>query len=68
MWNKSEREGKADQLKGQVKQTVGGLIGNDRLKAEGKIDQTVGKAKTTVGGAQKKLGKAIESVGKALKR
>ena len=68
MWNKNEREGKADQLKGQIKQAVGGVTGNDRLKAEGKADETVGKAKTAVGGAQRKLGAAIESVGKAVKR
>ena len=68
MWNKNEREGKADQLKGRVKQAVGGLTSNDRLKAEGKDDETVGKGKVAVGGAQKKLGAAIERVGKAVKR
>lgn len=68
MWNKNEREGKTEQLKGQVKQVVGGLAGNERLKAEGKTDETVGKAKTAVGGAQKKLGVAIERIGKDLKR
>jgi uncharacterized protein YjbJ (UPF0337 family) len=68
MWNKNEREGNADQLKGQIKQAVGGVSGSDRLKAEGKADETVGKAKTAVGGAQRKLGAAIENVGKAVKR
>ena len=57
MWNKNERDGKLDQAKGKVKQAVGNLTGNDKLKTEGKVDQTVGKAKT-----------AIESVGKAVKR
>jgi uncharacterized protein YjbJ (UPF0337 family) len=68
MWNKNERDGKIDQAKGKVKQTVGELTGNDKLKAEGQVDETVGKAKTAVGGAQKKVGAAIESVGKAAKR
>ena len=68
MWNKNEREGKTDQLKGQIKQAVGGVTGNDRLKAEGKAAETVGKAKTAVGGAQRKLGAAIENVGKTVKR
>ena len=68
MWNKSEREGKADQVKGQVKQAVGDLTGDERLKAEGEDDETVGKAKATIGAAQKKVGQTIENVGKALKR
>lgn len=68
MWNKNERDGKLDQAKGRVKQAVGSVTGNDKLKAEGKVDETVGKAKTAVGGAQQKVGAAVESVGKAVKR
>jgi uncharacterized protein YjbJ (UPF0337 family) len=68
MWNKNEREGKTEQVKGQVKQAIGGLTGNDRLKAEGTTDEAVGKAKAAVGGAQRKLGSAVERIGKDLKR
>ncbi len=68
MWNKNERAGKVDQAKGRIKQAVGDLTGNDKLKAAGKVDETVGKAKTAVGGAQQKVGAAIESIGKAVKR
>ena len=68
MWNKNERDGKIDQAKGKVKQAVGDLTGNDKLKAEGKIDETVGDAKTAVGGVQKKVAAAIASVGRAVKR
>jgi uncharacterized protein YjbJ (UPF0337 family) len=68
MWNKNEREGNLDQAKGRVKQAVGDLTGNDKLKAEGKIDETMGKVKTAVGEAQKKVGAAIDSLGKAVKR
>ena len=68
MWNQNERGGKIDQAKGKVKQTVGDLTGNDKLKAEGQVDETVGKAKAAVGGAQQKVGAAIERVGKAAKR
>jgi len=42
MMNKNERDGKIDQAKGKVKQAVGNLTGNDKLKAEGKVDETVG--------------------------
>ena len=68
MWNKNERDGKIDQAKGKVKQAVGDLTGNDKLKAEGKVDETIGDAKTAVGGAQKKVSAAIASVGEAAKR
>ena len=68
MWNKNERSGNLDQAKGRVKQAVGDLTGNDRLKAEGEVDETVGKAKTAVGRVQKKAGAAIERVAKAVKR
>jgi uncharacterized protein YjbJ (UPF0337 family) len=68
MWNKNERDGKIDQAKGKVKQAVGDLTGNDKLRAEGKVDETVGKAKTAVGDAQKKVGAAIGAVSKAAKR
>jgi uncharacterized protein YjbJ (UPF0337 family) len=68
MWNKNERDGKIDQAKGRVKQAVGDLTGNDKLKAKGKVDEKVGDAKTAVGAAQKKVAAAIASVGQAVKR
>jgi uncharacterized protein YjbJ (UPF0337 family) len=68
MWNKNERTGNLDQAKGKVKQAVGDLTGNDKLRAEGAVDETVGQAEAAVGGAQKKVRAAIESVAKAAKR
>ncbi len=67
MWNKNERNGNLDQAKGRVKQAVGDLAGNDKLRTEGKVDETVGKAETAVGGAQKKVAAAIKSVSKPAK-
>ena len=40
--------GKADQLKGRVKEAAGALSGNKKLKREGKTDQAVGKVKQSV--------------------
>jgi uncharacterized protein YjbJ (UPF0337 family) len=37
-----------DKIKGRVKEAVGALTGNERLKDEGKLDQTTGKIKETV--------------------
>jgi uncharacterized protein YjbJ (UPF0337 family) len=48
-------EGKADNLKGRVKDAAGGLTGDSSLQAEGKADQLKGKAKDTLGKAERNL-------------
>jgi uncharacterized protein YjbJ (UPF0337 family) len=68
MWNKNELDGKVDQAKGKVKQAVGDVTGNDKLKADGKVDETVGDVKTAVGEVQEKVAAVIASVGQAVKR
>ena len=37
--------GKSDELKGRVKEAAGALVGDEKLKREGKADQAVGKIK-----------------------
>jgi uncharacterized protein YjbJ (UPF0337 family) len=37
--------GKADEVKGRVKEAAGVLTGDKKLKRQGKTDQTVGKIK-----------------------
>jgi len=37
--------GKADELKGRVKEAAGALTGDAKLKREGRVDQAVGKMK-----------------------
>ena len=66
--NRNERHGTVDQAKGKVKQAVGTVTGNDRLKAEGHVDETVGKVEAAVGRTSHKAGDAITRVGKAVKR
>jgi uncharacterized protein YjbJ (UPF0337 family) len=68
MWNKNERNGKVDQAKGKVKQAVGTLTGDDELKAEGQVEETVGKGEAAVGRMGRKAGDAIARVAKAVKR
>ena len=68
MWNKNERNGKVDQAKGKVKQAVGALTGDNRLKAKGRVDEAVGKIETAVGRGSRKTGEAITRVGNAVKR
>ena len=40
--------GKSDELKGRVKEAVGALTDDEKLKREGKADQAVGKLKQKV--------------------
>ena len=67
MWNENERKGTVDQTKGKVKQAIGTLTGNDDLKAEGQLDETVGKVEVAVGRTSRKTGDAIKRVGNAVK-
>lgn len=62
MWNKNERDGKIDQATGRVKQAVGDLTGDEKLKSEGQVDEAVGQVKTAVGSAQKAVHKAVDKV------
>jgi uncharacterized protein YjbJ (UPF0337 family) len=67
MLNKNEIKGTVDQAKGKVKQAVGTLTGNDRLKAEGQADEVVGKVESVVGGAIRKVEDETTRVRKAVK-
>ena len=49
--------GKAEELKGRVKEAAGALTNDDKLRAEGQADQAVGKAKQV---ATKVIDKAQE--------
>jgi uncharacterized protein YjbJ (UPF0337 family) len=40
--------GTTDKIKGRVKEAIGVVTGNRRLKSEGRMDQAAGKVKKTV--------------------
>jgi uncharacterized protein YjbJ (UPF0337 family) len=50
---------KAEELKGKVKETTGKAVGNERLEAEGKADQTAGNVK--------QAGEKVKDAAKSLK-
>jgi uncharacterized protein YjbJ (UPF0337 family) len=66
--NQDELKGKADQVKGKVKQAVGDLTDDPELHGEGRADEAAGKVQQGIGTARRKVGEAIEDVGKTLKR
>lgn len=68
MLNDDELRGKADQIKGRVKDAVGKATGDERLRDEGAADEASGKVQETFGKARRKVGEAIEDIGDEIKR
>jgi uncharacterized protein YjbJ (UPF0337 family) len=58
--NKDRIAGAADQAKGAVKETVGKLIGDQKLQAEGTVDKLTGKVESAVGGAKDAIRDAVK--------
>jgi uncharacterized protein YjbJ (UPF0337 family) len=68
MWNKDEIKGKADQIKGRVKERVGEMNEDEKLREEGQDDQAKGALQEGFGTGRRKVGELIEDAGKNLKR
>lgn len=66
--NRDEMEGKAEALKGKLKQAAGDLTGNERLKDEGLADEAAGKTQDAIGRGRRKVGEFIEDVGDSIKK
>lgn len=64
--NNDEIEGKFDQAKGSVKETVGSAINDRDLEAEGSSDKAGGKVQEGFGTARRKVGEAVEDIGDAI--
>ncbi len=59
--------GKADEVKGKVKQGVGKATGDRSMQSEGQADELAGKGKGVVGSAKETLGKAGDALSDAVK-
>jgi uncharacterized protein YjbJ (UPF0337 family) len=68
MWNKDEIKGKAERLKGRVKQKGGDVLNDENLVDEGIADEAAGTVQETWGKGKRKVGEAIEDLGKNVKR
>ena len=66
--NKDEVEGKFDQVKGQIKEKAGRALSDRDLEDEGTADRAGGELREGFGTAKRKVGEAIEDVGKAVGR
>ena len=52
MVDQNRVDGAIDKMKGAVKQGVGNLTGDEKMKAEGAADKAKGTAESAVGGAK----------------
>ena len=66
--NRDELKGRADRLRGRVKQATGDLTDDDRLRDEGVVDEAAGTLREGFGRGRRKVGEAIEEIGEDLKR
>lgn len=66
MWNKDEIQGKAKEIKGNMKNKIGEVTGDQDLKAEGDADRTAGKVQNTFGKAKRKVGEKVEEIGEKI--
>lgn len=66
--NKDEVEGKFDQAKGAVKESVGHAVGDDEMEAEGSADRAGGNLQEGYGEVKRKVGDAVKDVGDAIRK
>ena len=65
---RDELDGKAEALKGKVKQAAGDLTDDKDLHDEGVVDETAGDTQSAIGKGRRKVGEAIENLGDKLKK
>jgi len=66
--NRDELEGKAESMKGKIKQAAGDLTDDADLHDEGVVDEAAGKTQGALGKARRKVGEVIEDIGNAVKK
>lgn len=66
--NRDELDGKAEALKGKIKQAAGTLTRDADLHDEGVIDEVAGKTQAAVGRVRRKVGEAVADVGNVIKK
>ena len=66
--NKDEVEGKYEQVKGSVKETVGNITGDDDMRSEGAADKLKGDVQEGWGGTKRKIGDMLDHAGDAVNK
>ena len=68
MWNKDEVRGKAEKVKGNIKESVGEATNDEELRNEGEADQAAGEVQESFGKGRRKVGQAINELGDKIGR
>ena len=58
--NKDQVKGRVTEAQGRIKEAAGDLVGNDRLKARGKVQKTLGKAQAAYGDVKQDVKDALK--------
>ena len=66
--NRDEIKGKAEALKGKVKQAAGDLTNDPDLHDEGVADEAAGNVQDAFGHGRRKVGEALKDIGNAIKK
>jgi uncharacterized protein YjbJ (UPF0337 family) len=66
--NRDELKGKAEAIKGKLKQAAGDLTDDQPLHDEGVADEAAGDTQEALGRGRRKVGEAIEDLGDKIKR
>ena len=68
MWNRDEVRGKVDRMKGGMKEKLGDLKNDERLREEGQADRTTGEIQEGFGRNRRKVGEVIKDLGDKIGR
>jgi uncharacterized protein YjbJ (UPF0337 family) len=66
--NRDEMEGKAEALKGKIKQATGDMLDDEKLHNEGVADEAAGDTQDAIGRGRRKAGEFIEDIGNKIKK
>ena len=66
--NKDEIKGKYEQAKGGLKEKAGKVLNDRELEGEGQAENAGGHVREGYGKVKRKVGEAIEDVGKAVRK
>jgi len=68
MRNRDKVEGKVDEAEERTEETAGEVTGNNDPRNHDAADRTKGKAEDTFGNARRKVGNALDDLGKKIGR
>jgi uncharacterized protein YjbJ (UPF0337 family) len=66
--NKNEVKGKLKAAKGTLEAKVGRVIGDKKMERKGAADRAAGNVRAFAGKVERKVGEAIEDVGKFVRK